>query len=48
VYDGRVILKLILKEYGSCVWTGFIWLEYGPFGEHSHDLLDSIKGGKFE
>jgi hypothetical protein len=24
--DGRIILELVLKEYGVRIWTGFIWL----------------------
>jgi hypothetical protein len=27
--DLRIILKLILKEWGMTLWTGFFWLRIG-------------------
>ena len=30
--DGRVILKLILKQWDGEAWPGFIWLRIGKGG----------------
>jgi hypothetical protein len=30
--DGRVILKLIFKEWNGEIWSGFIWLGRGTGG----------------
>ena len=43
---GRIILKLILKEYSERVCTGFIWFRIGQVGgrgEHGHEQSGSIK-----
>jgi hypothetical protein len=30
--NGRIILKLILKEWYGVAWTGLIWLRIGTAG----------------
>jgi len=32
--DGRIILKLILKEWNGDAWTGLLWLRTGTGGGH--------------
>jgi hypothetical protein len=32
VYKGKILLKWILKEYDSKIWTGFNWLKIGISG----------------
>jgi hypothetical protein len=42
-----IILKLILKELGVRVWTGFIWLRTGS-SEHGNEPSDSVKSNEFD
>jgi len=32
--DGKIIFKLIFKEWGEDAWTGLIWLRIGTGGGH--------------
>jgi hypothetical protein len=43
---GRIILKLILKEYSERVCIGFIWFrigQVGGWGEHGNEPSGSVK-----
>jgi hypothetical protein len=47
--DGRIILELMLKNYGGKLWTGFIWLRTGPsvwLLNAVMSLRGPIKGGE--
>jgi hypothetical protein len=48
--DGRIMLKLILKQQSGRAWTGLIWVRIGKSGglvEDGTEISVSITRGKF-
>jgi len=49
--NGRVILKLFLKEQKTNLWTGFMWFKLGVndrfLWTHANELSGTTKGEEF-